>query len=223
MSTISNSSPALFPKDPGVGTLESTSRWMVMFGPTETADGAFILNPYDLDDFAVASGGVDGSGDPFPLKANEIHQGGGRIFTAFDQGPNLELLPLFTEDNASATIQMWGFDWYSRRKNQESAGNERTENDIAPSRSSADTGLGLPYPVIRDDDGNPQTLTFTATDGSDCMSIQVVNVCEPIPDNEGPVYVMSPRHIFERRGMAAFFAHVTNISAGQFMLLARTF
>lgn len=148
-------------------------------------------------------------------------QEGGRIFLPGRQGGRWELWPLFSgddADSATATLQMFSFSPLSEGQ-VEKAHIDARQYLVYPSASPySKTALGPAYPIMRDDDGNPETLTVSSS-GGETQHFEFGDTGIVVPTPYGNDYVSGPRHIFETAGAYAIFPWITNVSAGAELLL----
>lgn len=202
--------------DPYGIRVQPTVGWTVLWGPTDTADGEAILDPYDLELFQRGSTQELALEDEETIPYSKDIKDGGRLFTLAATGETLELLPLFTVDGASATLQMFGFDWIQTKAGLDTG----NPNYTKPTSNDNSWALGLAVNLFRNLEGNPATYTLPAIDGGETQLITVSDNV-PIPDAFGAAYTMGIRYRLSRDGFSAVFPWVTNITAGEFMLLGR--
>jgi hypothetical protein len=209
-----------------------------VFG-SAVADGNIIEDPYeDIDNFIadelfsggliptdVGPGGL--SGKPAEIPLSWSIENGGRMLLCGRQGGRLDLLPLFSDDGASGTIQMWGFDWINTQRLPTSGNDgDASKYVVYPVPTDRSVALGMAYPVPRDDDLEPQThdvAVVTAGSGESRETQQLKFTSEiPYPSPFGDVFTVGPRQIYNISGFYGIFVWVPTLTAGELVILART-
>ena len=220
MSTgIVNSSTAfLAAKNPTVST-KLTSAWRVIYGPAgadEFAGG--IEDPYELNEFLSNHGDVDE-----PL-GREHRNSGGRIFLTGINTGEIQLLPLFTEDGATASFQLFAFDFaYKQAQDLDDASNKNPEGLISPYDDAGNLCLGIPLNLVHGTSTNNPLASFSQSNNDlvETVRITIDNNKVPYPDPEGDSFVVGFIKSFDLKGFFAVMPWVSAVSSGELVILAR--
>lgn len=200
------------------------SRWAIIYkGTGDTADG-LVESPYLLADFDGPA--ADGTGAMWQPAGLSNGAGTERLLlnVTLNCG-QLQLLPLFSVDGATALVQLWGFELEERQQfAKDSTDNEDPEPRIIKDASPGESGiwvLGEAYNMCRDDAGNPRSFGAAATDDVVTLKADLVHGDPLIRDQNGDSWVVGARHKFDTDGTAAFMVNVPVLSAGSIIIAAR--
>lgn len=200
------------------------SRWTIIYkGAGDTADG-LVESPYLLADFDGPGG--DGVGAMWQPAGITGGTGEERLLlnTELNCG-QLQLLPLFDTDGATALVQLWGFELENRQHfATEGIDNEAPEPRILTDPSPGEPGpwvLGEAYNLCRDDAGSPRSFGAAATDDIVTLKAGLVHGNPLSRDQNGDSWVVGARHKFDTDGTAAFMVNVPVLSAGSIIIAAR--
>jgi len=200
----------------GATDRERLSSWCWPVGPV-VADGPTLFDPWGLPDFRrdPRDPTVDeNGGTPLSYSVRK----GGRIFITESHRGRLEVWPLFSRAGASGTIQIFGFDWWTKERAQAEAA--WTDRGMIASPDETSHHLGLPYNILRDLDTAPSTLAVECP--ADAESLHLTRSAYGLPwvdrINGTPHYVGS-RHVFNTAGFWTFFPWIVSVSGADTMTL----
>lgn len=180
---------------------EPITPWRVAFN-SSSVDGAAIANPFSWGTWSTVSA--------------ELATSGGRMCLNRKGQRRFEVLPLFTTAGATATMQLFGFDYVLT----DSVPSGSTGSLVAP--GSSGINLGCAYNLAQD--SGVRTFTVSAT--SDTVKLGIVTSgsargCVYPDQSGGTIYYQGQRLIFDTAGLFAFIPYVVTISGGTVVLLVR--
>lgn len=213
-------------------TFKATSTdWKLIYrGTGDTSDGLvespYYLANFDDDRYWWPAGMANLTGDETPYTIDDDapqRLGTERLF--LQEGADLQLLPLFSVDAATALIQLWGFDVTDRGfQGRESVDVESLEPRyiIDPnSRKKTSKALGEAHNLARNDPGQPRTIPLAALDELMTIKASLVHGDRLPRDQNGETFAVGARHTFDTEGFGAFMVNVPVLSSGELLLFAR--
>lgn len=174
------------------------------------ADGPALHDPWALPDFRRDKDNPlvnELGGTPLSTSIRN----GGRIFITESHKGRLEVWPLFDRPGASGTIQIFGFDWWTKERiHFEAAGADRS---MIASPDKTTIQLGIPYSLTRDLDQAPRVLDVSCEDDAEIVTLSRSNTGLPWVDRiNGTTMYAGSRHVFNTAGFGFYFPWVVSVS-----------
>lgn len=202
--------------------------WQIIYrGAGDTTDG-IVESPYFLtgfdDDRLWWPIGLNVAGsDPGVVSDDTPYQlGTERLFRP--AGTEMQILPLFSADNATALFQLWGFDLQPRQKLTDSGvDTESPEPRVLLEVNGAKTNdvLGEAFNLARLDPGNPRVIPTTAQAEVQTLLAGLTAGDLLQRDQNGESFAVGLPHTFDIGGWGAFMVNVPVLSAGELILAVR--
>lgn len=199
--------------------VEPASRWWKLFGPAE-ADGNIIDDPFqDIPNFIPEE--LFGGDPPGDTPLSRSVEDGGRLLMCGRQGGRLELWPLFDDEVATGTIQVFGFDWcrVPDVDNTDEDVSDASRYFVYPSLTEKNLALCFAYPLTRDDDLAPQTFAISSNQGE--VHQAEFKGFRPIFSPFGQVYSSGTRYILNTAGAYCVMVWVPTLTLGNLIVLGR--
>lgn len=198
--------------------------WVLgLIGADGSADegGPALYDPWSLPNFRRDKDNPDLAEDGTTPLSLSVRRGG-RIFITESHKGRLEVWPLFDRPGASGTIQIFGFDWWTKaRIHAEVAGADRSMI-AGPDKTSHQ--LGIPYSLTRDLDQAPRVLDVDCPDDAEIVTLSRSNTGLPWIDRiNGTTMYAGSRHVFNTAGFGFYFPWIVTVSgADKIALLLRS-
>lgn len=193
--------------------------WTKMF--EGEADGDPLNSPFELPTFqrdpSSYASNMEG-GTPLSAKVED----GGRLLVCREHSGTLELMPLFTDPNATATIQVWGFEPVNPGKVD--AATRAYLINVEPDHSVPAQGqpaLGMSYNILRDTSGAPQTLEVAPLESRVQQTMAFTTDMHPHWVKDADAYYTGGRVKLDVTGMFAVMVWVTSVTTGELLMLGR--
>lgn len=197
----------------------AVSGWTKIF--EGEADGPPINTPFELDTFQRDPDdkqyNLEG-GTPLSTPVER----GGRLLISRQHNGTLEIMPLFSDSGATASVQVWGFEPINPMKVPSPASDSiiiPTTTFVLP--SNGEPGLGMSYNVLRDTGGSPETLELSQITGNPQQAMSFTDDMHPYWTDDSDVYYVGYRTKLDVSGMFAVMPWVTVVSSGTLILLGR--